>query len=231
VQTEQRTVAIVTGGATGIGAATARRLVAMGTRVVIADVQDDQGRALARVLGPACSYVHANASLERDMHELITATREAQGRIDCIFNSAGTPGPQLGIADITPETWDAMVAVLLRSVYLGMHFAAEGMRRQGGGSIVSTAAISGLRVGWGSHVAAAANAAIIQLTRSVAMELADCDVRVNCICPSSCDDETVAQKVAAAATWLAGENARRVSGQVLVIDDGRRSWRSVPPTS
>jgi len=218
VERQQRAVAIVTAGTSEVGEATVRALVGQDCRVLVADVQDDKGRSLAAALGPACSYVHAQPGSEQDMHRLVTGTIERHGRIDCLFNYAGAPGARLGIADLTPEAWDAMLAVLLRSAYLGMHFAAGWMRRQGGGSIVSSAAAAGLQAGCGSHVAAAANAAVMHLTRSVALELAGSGVRVNCICPQPHLDPS---DVAAAAVWLAGDDARGLNGQVLVVDRGK----------
>jgi NAD(P)-dependent dehydrogenase (short-subunit alcohol dehydrogenase family) len=215
VDKEQRAVAIVTAGTSEIGEATARTLAGQGWQVVVADVRDDKGRALAAVLGPVCSYVHAAAGSEQDMNRLVSGTIDRHGRIDALFNYASAPGPRLGIAELTPEAWDAMLAVLLRGVYLGLHFAAGWMRRQGSGSIVSTATTAGLHAGAGSHVAAAANAAVMQLTRSVGMELAGSGVRVNCICPLPHIDRA---EVAAAAVWLSGEGARDINGHVLVID-------------
>ncbi|MES2384886.1 MAG: glucose 1-dehydrogenase [Pseudomonadota bacterium] len=178
-------VAIVTGGASGIGAAVALRFIDAGATVVLADVQDDRGRRLAEALGPDCHYRRADVSREADVQQLIQHTHAGYGRLDCLVNNAGVAGPGGGIAQIEPDSWDAMMGVLLRSVYLGMHFAAPLMAAQGHGSIVNMASVAGFRAGYGSHVYSAAKAAIMQLTVTVGMELGESGVRVNCVCPGA----------------------------------------------
>ncbi len=181
----QGRVAVVTGGASGIGAATARRFVEAGARVVLADVQDDRGRQLAAELGACCGFRHVDVSRELDMQALITATQAEFGRLDCLVNNAGIAGPGGGIEQIQPDSWDAVMAVLLRSAYLGMHFAAPVMKAQRSGSIVNIASVAGFRAGYGSHIYSAAKAAIMQLTVTVGMELGESGVRVNCVCPGA----------------------------------------------
>lgn len=178
-------VAIVTGGASGIGAAVALRFIDAGATVVLADVQDDRGRRLAEALGPDCHYRRADVSQEADVQQLIQDTHAGYGRLDCLVNNAGVAGPGGGIAQIEPDSWDAMMGVVLRSVYLGMHFAAPLMAAQGHGSIVNMASVAGFRAGYGSHVYSAAKAAIMQLTVTVGMELGESGVRVNCVCPGA----------------------------------------------
>ncbi|MFN3568965.1 MAG: SDR family NAD(P)-dependent oxidoreductase [Polaromonas sp.] len=178
-------VAIVTGGASGIGAAVALRFIDAGATVVLADVQDDRGRRLAEALGPDCHYRRADVSQEADVQQLIQGTHAGYGRLDCLVNNAGVAGPGGGIAQIEPDSWDAMMGVVLRSVYLGMHFAAPLMTAQGHGSIVNMASVAGFRAGYGSHVYSAAKAAIMQLTVTVGMELGESGVRVNCVCPGA----------------------------------------------
>lgn len=228
MSSDERAVAIVVAGAGDAGAATARTLVHQGARVVVADVQDDRGRALAAALGPACNHVHADASHAPDMHRLVAGTVERHGRIDCLFNYTRVPGPPLGISELTPEAWDAMLAVLLRGAYLGMHFAGGWMRRQGGGSIVSSVALAGVRAGSGSHAAAAAGAALVHLTRSVALEFAATGVRVNCICPLPHLD---AADVARAAVWLCSEAARGMNGRTLLLRGPREATSRAPPSA
>ena len=185
MKTLEGRVAIVTGGASGIGAAVAQHFIAAGATVVLADVQDDRGRRLAETLGPACRYRRADVSREAEMQQLIEDTHTEHGRLDCLVNNAGVAGPGGGIAQIQPESWDAMMGVVLRSVYLGMHFAAPLMTAQGHGSIVNMASVAGFRAGYGSHVYSAAKAAIMQLTVTVGMELGESGVRVNCVCPGA----------------------------------------------
>jgi NAD(P)-dependent dehydrogenase (short-subunit alcohol dehydrogenase family) len=176
-------VALVTGGASGIGEATVRLFVAEGAAVVIADLQDERGRRVAAELGARAAYVRADVSREADVQAAVAETERRFGRLDCIFNNAGYGGVGGRIAEISVEGFDQTLGVLLRGVFLGMKHAAPVMKRQGSGSIISTASIAGLRTGLAPHVYSVAKAAVIHLTRSVAMELGEHNVRVNCICP------------------------------------------------
>ncbi len=178
-------VALITGGASGIGAATVRLFAEEGAAVVVADIEDAAGRALASEVGPRALYVHTDVSREADVEAAVRQTVERFGRLDCLFNNAGAAGVRGGIDEISVDGFDATVALLLRGVFLGMKHAAPLMKRQGAGSIVSTASVAGLRTGFGPHVYSAAKAAVIHLTRSVAMELGEHGVRVNCICPGA----------------------------------------------
>ena len=176
-------VALVTGGGSGIGEATVRLFVAEGAAVVIADIQDDRGRRVAGELGPRAAYVHADVSREDDVQAAVTETVRRFGRLDCMFNNAGYGGVGGRIAEIPVAGFDETLGVLLRGVFLGMKHAAPVMQAQGSGSIISTASVAGMVTGLGPHVYSAAKAAVIQLTRTVAMELGEHNVRVNCICP------------------------------------------------
>ena len=176
-------VAVITGGASGIGEGTVRLFVEEGARVLVADVQDERGRRLAGELGDAAAYVHADVAREADVAGAIAHAVERFGRLDCLFNNAGAAGVGGAIDAIPLEGFDQTVGVLLRGVLAGMKHAAPVMRRQGGGSIISTASVAGLVAGAGPHVYSACKAAVIHLTRSVAMELGEQGVRVNCICP------------------------------------------------
>ena len=176
-------VALITGGASGIGEATVRLFVAEGAAVTIADIQDERGRRLAAELGERTAYAHTDVSREADLEAAVADTVHRFGRLDCIFNNAGYGGVGGRIEAVTVAGFDETIGVLLRGVLLGMKHAAPVMKRQGGGSIISTASVAGLRSGFGPHVYSAAKAAVIQLTRTVAMELGEHNVRVNCICP------------------------------------------------
>src|SRR5947208_2522103 len=176
-------VALVTGGASGIGEATVRLFVDEGASMVLADLQDERGRSVAKDAGPRAVYVHADVSREADVAAMVDETVRRFGRLDCLFNNAGFAGVHGPIDEIGVEGFDATIAVLLRGVFLGMKHAAAVMKRQGTGSIISTASVAGLHTGLGPHIYSAAKAAVIHLTRSVAMELGERGVRVNCICP------------------------------------------------
>jgi NAD(P)-dependent dehydrogenase (short-subunit alcohol dehydrogenase family) len=175
--------AAITGGASGIGAATARLFAEEGCRVLIADIQDEKGEGLADELGGKALYLHTDVSREADVETAVGLAVGAFGRLDCMFNNAGIPGAVGPIESVSVEGFDETVGVLLRGVFLGIKHAAPVMRRQGSGSIINTASVAGLVAGYGNHVYSAAKAAVIQLTRSVAMELGEEGVRVNCICP------------------------------------------------
>jgi NAD(P)-dependent dehydrogenase (short-subunit alcohol dehydrogenase family) len=176
-------VAVITGGASGIGKAAVRLFVEEGSRVIIADIQDDTGAHLAEELGAPVTYVHTDVSQEADVEAMIHQAVTRFGRLDCLYNNAGLAGVSGPIEVIPAEGYDRTMGVLLRGVFLGMKHAAPIMKRQGSGSIISTASVAGLQAGYGPHIYSAAKAAVIHLTRSVAMELGESGVRVNCICP------------------------------------------------
>lgn len=176
-------VALITGGASGIGEATVRLFVEEGASVMLADIQDDRGRRLAGELGSRAAYLHTDVSREADVQAVVDETCKRFGRLDCIFNNAGYAGVGGRIEEIPVEGFDETMGVLVRGVFLGIKHAARVMKKQGSGSIISTASVAGLRTGLGPHTYSAAKAAVIHLTHSVAMELGESGVRVNCICP------------------------------------------------
>jgi len=176
-------VAAITGGASGMGEATVRRFVDEGARVVIVDVQDDKGHTLADTLAGAAVYQRADVSSEDEVRAAVQRAIDEFGRLDVMFNNAGFGGVVGPIEDTPVDEYDRTMNVLLRGVMLGMKHAAPVMKKQGSGSIISTASVAGLRGGMGPHIYSAAKAAVIHLTRSVALELAPHKVRVNCICP------------------------------------------------
>src|SRR5689334_1261925 len=176
-------VVVITGAASGIGAGSARHFVEHGARIVVADVLDAEGRALCDTLGEAAEYVHCDVTVEADVQAAVTRATTRFGRLDCMFNNAGTGGVYGPITETPVEGFDRGMALLVRGVFLGMKHAAPVMIAQRSGSIISTASVAGLGVGYGPHVYSAAKAAVIHLTRSVASELGEHNVRVNCICP------------------------------------------------
>lgn len=176
-------IAVITGAASGIGEGTARLFVQEGARVVIADIQDKRGEALAEELGPSASYFHTDVAREEDVRAAVQHAVSKWGRLDCMYNNAGFGGVSGPIETTDMDAYDQTMGVLLRGVVLGMKCAAPIMKAQGSGSIISTASVAGIGVGLGPHVYSAAKAAVIHLTRSVANELGEHGVRVNCICP------------------------------------------------
>ena len=178
-------VAVITGGASGIGKAIAELFVKEGARVVVTDIQDELGQKLAKSLGDKATYTHADVCSEGDIKGMIDFAVEKFGRLDCIVNNAGMGGVKGEIESIPVEGFDQSIAILLRAVFLGMKHAAPVMKKQGGGNIINISSVAGLRGISQNHPYSAAKAAVLQLTRTVAMELAYYKIRVNSICPGS----------------------------------------------
>jgi len=156
-------VAVVTGGASGIGEGTVRRFVAEGARCVVADIQP--GAALVAELGEATRFVRTDVTVEADVAAAVDLAVGAFGRLDVMFNNAGIVGAVGTLADTTVEAWDATMAVLLRGVFLGMKHAARVMVPQRSGAILSMSSTAGVMGGLGPHAYTAAKHAVIGLTR------------------------------------------------------------------
>jgi len=176
-------VAVITGCASGIGKATAKLFIKEGARVVLGDIQDDLGKALTDELGPNAIYQHANVRSEDHIKTLIDLAVEKFGKLDIMFNNAGFGGVRGPIDETPTDAWDVTMEVMLRSVFLGMKNAVPIMKKQGYGNIISTASVAGMRTGFGPHAYSTAKAAIVHLTHTVAMELGEFNIRVNCVAP------------------------------------------------
>jgi len=176
-------VAIITGGASGIGAETVKHFVDEGAGVIIADVQDDKGQALAGSLGSATAYMHTDVSSESDVKAAVDAAVSSFGRLDCLFNNAGIGQGFTPLEEVELKDFQRIVNINLGGVFLGIKYAAPVMKRQGAGSIINTASVAGILAGNGGHIYSATKSAVIGLTRVVATELGESGVRVNCICP------------------------------------------------
>ena len=179
-------IAVITGATSGIGLRTAEIFVAEGAKIVIAGRRSAEGDALARRLGPACLFRRTDVTVEDDIRKLINEAVDKFGRIDCLFNNAGGPAQTGGIEGLEAERFDAAMATLVRSVVLGMKHVAPHMRRQGSGSIINNGSIAGRLAGFSSSIVyGAAKAAVIHLTKCVAMELGEAGIRVNSISPGA----------------------------------------------
>ena len=176
-------VAVITGGASGIGAATTKLFVDEGAKVLIADMQREVGEEYAASLGDSADFRHVNVTNEADVSGMIDQAVDRWGTLDVIYNNAGFGGAMGPIESISEEDYDLTMDVLLKGVFFGIKHAAPVMKAQNSGSIISTASVAGLRTGFGLHLYSVAKAAVIHLTASVANELAEHYVRVNCICP------------------------------------------------
>lgn len=178
-------VAIVTGGASGMGLATVKRFREEGARVVIADIQDAAGTALAAELGANIAYRHADVSKAAEVQSLIAFAVERFGALHVMFNNAGIPG-SMQKTDLLDENYDEfsqIMSVDLLGVMLGTKFAGRHMKAHGGGSIISTASTAGFFAGHGIPVYRAAKAAVINFTMNAAVSLGQYNIRANVISP------------------------------------------------
>jgi NAD(P)-dependent dehydrogenase (short-subunit alcohol dehydrogenase family) len=179
-------VAVITGATSGIGLRTAEAFVAEGAKVVIAGRRVAEGEALGKKLGGSCVFRQTDVTIEEQMHALIALAVDKFGKLDCLFNNAGGPAQTGGIEGLEVARFDAAMATLVRSVMLGMKHAAPYMKKQGSGSIINNGSIAGRLAGFSSSIVyGAAKAAVIHLTRCVAMELGESGVRVNSISPGA----------------------------------------------
>ncbi len=247
-------VAIITGGASGIGAASVRLFAEEGARVLIADLQEERGKELAEQLGERAAFRRVDVTREEDVRGAVEEAVARWGRLDVMFNNAGFGGALGPIEGTTVEEFDLTFDVLVKGPFLGIKHAAPVMKRQGSGSIISTASVAGLQTGHSPHLYSVAKAAVIHLTRSVALELGESGIRVNCICPGIIATPLAAgrtdvsevglakmkralarsqalgrigepEDIARAALWLASDESSFVTGHAQVVDGGAFAGR------
>jgi NAD(P)-dependent dehydrogenase (short-subunit alcohol dehydrogenase family) len=237
-------VAIVTGAASGIGAATTQRFVAEGARVVIADVADDAGAAMAAELGAQAVFRHVDVTALADLEAAVALAESRWGGLDVIHNNAAATGGGY-VADIEPAVWDWSLGVMLTGVFNGMHAAIPALLRRGGGSIITTSSVEGFFGEVMSAPYCAAKAAVVNLTRTVALEYGRKGIRANCICPGAVDTPLLAllletsgrsrealaaqhaigrvlrpDEIANVAVFLASDESSAVTGSALIVDGG-----------
>lgn len=182
----QSKVALITGATSGIGRCTAERMVAEGASVVLCGRRKTLGEQIAAQLGDAALFMEVDVTEEGQVQQAVNCARDQFGKLDILFNNAGGPAPPGDIAGIESEDFDASVALLLRSVFYGIKHAAPVMCAQGSGAIVSNASVAGHLGGYAtSHLYAALKAAVVQLAKSVALELAESGVRINTVSPGA----------------------------------------------
>jgi NAD(P)-dependent dehydrogenase (short-subunit alcohol dehydrogenase family) len=241
-------VAIVTGGASGIGRASVLCFVEQGARVVIADVDRTRGTetlelALQRSAAGRVCFQPCDVSNEADVQALVQRAVSEFGRLDCMFNNAGIVGAVGPLMDMAVDAWDRTFAVLVRGVFLGTKHAARAMQGSGGGVIINTASIAGMHAGAGPTAYSACKSAVISLTRSTAVELAPHRIRVNAVCPGLIltplldrgqhtdlpgvlrqaqpwPETGTPEHIAQAALFLATDQSRFMTGETLVLDGG-----------
>jgi NAD(P)-dependent dehydrogenase (short-subunit alcohol dehydrogenase family) len=243
-------VAVITGGASGIGAGTAERLVADGASVVVADIQAEAGHALAGRLGPAARFALTDVTSEPDVEAAVAVAVDAFGRLDLMFANAGIIGAYGSIANTRISDVDLTLAVDLKGPMIAMKYAARVMMAQRSGVILATSSPAGVIGGVGAHTYSAAKAGIIGLVKSVAAELRPYNIRVNAIVPGAVVSAMTADLVtgdaaaldrtaealgsdallpgapgqpadiAAAVSFLASDDARFITGHTMTVDAG-----------
>jgi NAD(P)-dependent dehydrogenase (short-subunit alcohol dehydrogenase family) len=177
-------ITVITGGTSGIGAATAELFAAEGARVIIAGRSGEKGADLARRLGPNVVYQRADVTREEDIKALVDTAMVLFGRLDCMFNNAG--GVDRGTLEtVTQEDFTYSMNLLLGSVVFGIKHAAAVMKTQGSGCIINTSSVAGIRTGQGGYLYSAAKAGVAHITKLAGVQLGPYGIRVNSIAPGA----------------------------------------------
>jgi NAD(P)-dependent dehydrogenase (short-subunit alcohol dehydrogenase family) len=243
---------VVTGAASGIGEATARGIVRDGGRVVVADLQEDAGQALAAELGAAAVFQKTDVTSEEDIAAAVATAQREFGSLTGMVNNAGIVGAVGSIMETSAEAYDHTMAILARAVFLGIKHAAIAMKENKRGAIVSLASTAGIVGGLGPHVYTMAKHGVVGLTKSAACELSRYGIRVNAVAPGNtvtamtsaviaddpdATDEATARiqetsplgiagmpdDIANGIMYLLSDEARYATGHTLVIDAGQTS--------
>jgi NAD(P)-dependent dehydrogenase (short-subunit alcohol dehydrogenase family) len=241
-------VALVTGGSSGIGRATALAFARAGASVVVADVAEDGGEETVELIketGGVADFVRTDVSKAADVAALIRAAVSTYGRLDYAFNNAGTDGELAPTADCTEENWDRLIATNLKGVWLCMKHEIPQMLQQGSGVIVNMASVAGL-VGFpGIPAYSASKHGIVGLTKAAALEYAKAGIRINAVCPGAIrtpmltrfwantpgiEAQLVAlepvgrlgepEEIAEAVVWLCSNGASFMTGVAMPVDGG-----------
>jgi 3-oxoacyl-[acyl-carrier protein] reductase len=240
-------VAMITGAASGFGEGMAKRFAEEGAQVVVADLNAKGAERVAGEIGQAGLPVTVDVSLKSDIDAMVAAAMEAHGRIDIMVNNAGFTHTNQSMLDVDEATFDLIAAVNMKAIYFAALAVVPIMEKQGGGSIITTASTAGLRPRPGLTWYNASKGWAVTATKSMAVELAPKNIRVNCLCPVAGETGMLAQfmgedtpekraqfrasiplgrlstplDIANAALWLASDEAAFITGVALEVDGGR----------
>jgi NAD(P)-dependent dehydrogenase (short-subunit alcohol dehydrogenase family) len=242
-------VALVTGGGSGIGRAAALAFAKEGARVVVADIDVEQGQATVDTIvgaGSQATFFPADVSQRADVEAMIESTVAAYGQLDCAFNNAGIEGTVgVSTADYSEEAWDRVIDINLKGVWLCMKYQLAQMLKQGNGAIVNTASVAGLVGGTFGSAYYASKHGVVGLTKAAAIEYGPAAIRVNAVCPGVIRTEMMdritqgkqglegavtslhplgrlgtPQEIAQTVVWLSSDAASYVTGQAIAVDGG-----------
>jgi NAD(P)-dependent dehydrogenase (short-subunit alcohol dehydrogenase family) len=242
-------VAVVTGAASGLGRASALRFAGEGAAVVVADLNSQGGELVVSEIAAAggrAVYQRTDVTSESEIKSLIDRAVREWGRLDITYNNAGVIGATGTLESVTEADWDKTFAILTKAVFFGIKHSIAPMRAAGGGSIISTASIAGMSGSFRLHAYSSAKAAVINLTRTAALEVGKDKIRVNCICPGIINTPLVhgsapaakealdpllanaqalkragdADDIAKMALFLASDDSSWVTGAAMVVDGG-----------
>jgi 3-oxoacyl-[acyl-carrier protein] reductase len=240
-------VAIITGAASGFGEGMARRFAEEGAKIVVADINFKGAQRVARAIGDNAVCVQTDVSQKSEFDEMMDVTMKAFGRVDIMVNNAGYTHTNGDMLEVDEETFDLITAVNMKAIYYAARVVVPVMEKQGGGSIITTASTAGLRPRPGLTWYNASKGWAITATKSMAVELAPKNIRVNCLCPVAGETGMLAQfmgedtpelrakfrasiplgrlsqplDIANAALWLASDEAAFITGVALEVDGGR----------
>jgi 3-oxoacyl-[acyl-carrier protein] reductase len=238
-------VAIVTGGGSGFGAEICRRFVAEGAKVVLVDCRADRAEPVARELGAV--FVRGDVASDADARAMIDTAVARFGRLDILVNNAGAPQPPTSIVDTTEEEFDRLIAVNAKAIFLAAKHAVPLMRRHGGGVILNTVSVAAIRPRPNLTAYNSSKGAALVMTKSLAIELAPDNIRVNAVCPGPGDTPMLSTfvggdspelrakflasiplgrlaaplDIANTMVFLASDEASFITGAVLEVDGGR----------
>lgn len=241
-------VALVTGGAAGIGRATALAFAKEGAKVVIADIDVSGGEETVKMIRDASGqaiFVKTDVRRAKEVKNMADKAVEAFGQLNCAFNNAGINGEAVSISRCTEESWDSIIDTNLKGVFLCMKYEIPKMLKSGGGSIVNTASVMGL-VGDGSHPAyAASKHGVVGLTKTGAIIYAQAGIRINVVCPGPTLTSMIhklinghpeveqlllsnipmnrmakPEEIARAVLFLCSDDASYITGHPLAVDGG-----------